>query len=141
MARRSTLLQQVGSDFRLQLQECTTSPRLQCRFIALRVAVLVQGRDSPPRIATIVISADLLREGPTTKPLATITDVVLVFGASIVVFDPDLLPDRRVQLLSDTVERALTTGTSEESGLAADYALKFDEAASGLLVIVITPRT
>ena len=52
----------------------------------------------------------------------------------------DLPPDRRVQLLSDTIEVALTTGASEEDGREAHFALLFDEAADGLFVIVITPK-
>jgi hypothetical protein len=76
----------------------------------------------------------------TTDPLAAVTDLVLVFGATVVIFDPYLPPDRRVQLLSDTIEVALTTGASEEDGREAHFASVFDEAADGLFVIVITPK-
>ena len=94
----------------------------------------------PPHIEKITLSADLFRDDTTTNPLAAVTDLVLVFGATVVIFDPSLPPDRRVQLLSDTIEIALTTGASEEDGREAHFALVFDEAANGLFVIVITPK-
>jgi hypothetical protein len=134
------VLQQVGSDFRLQLERCDPSPRFRCRFSSPHVAALVWGRADPPHIEKITLSADLFRDDTTTDPLAAVTDLVLVFGATVVIFDPYLPPDRRVQLLSDTIELALTTGASEEVGREAHFALLFDEAADGLFVIVITPK-
>ena len=134
------VLRQVGSDFRLQLERCDPSPSFQCRFSSPHVAVLIWGRADPPHIEKIILSADLFRDDATTDPLAAVTDLVLVFGATVVIFDPSLPPDRRVQLLSDTIEIALTTGASEEDGREAHFALVFDEAADGLFVIVITPN-
>ena len=134
------ILQHIGSDVRLQLEGCYTSHRVLCRFSSLRVAVRVQGRENPPRIEKIAISADLLGEEDAADALAAVTDVVLVYGATMVIFDPDLRRDRRVQLLSDTIEKALTTGPSEEDGLEAHYTTMFDEAADGQLVVVIIPR-
>ena len=133
------VLRQVGSDFRLQLERCNRSRSLQCRFSSPHVVVLVWGGADPPRIETITLSADLSRDDTTAEPLAAVTDLVLVFGATVVIFDPDLPPDRRVQLLSDTIEVALTTGASEENGRDAHFASLFNEA-DGLFVIVITPN-
>jgi len=104
------------------------------------VSVLVRGRAVPPRIETITISADILQGGATANPLAAVTDIVLVFGATTVIFDPRLTPERRVQLLSDSMELALLTDMSEEDGLDARYGLSYDQAAGGVFVIVVTPR-
>jgi hypothetical protein len=134
------VLQQVGSNFRLQLEGCDITTTLQCRFSSPHVAVLVRGRADPPHIEKITLSADLFRDDTTADPLAAVTDLVLVFGATVVVFDSRLPSDRRVQLLSDTMEMALTTGASEEDGLEAHYALVFADVADGLFLIVITPK-
>jgi len=59
----------------------------------------------------------------------------------MVIFDPDLPVRRRVQLLSDLTETALEEGGTEGEGINARYSLTFDEAASGKLMIAVTPTT
>jgi hypothetical protein len=66
---------------------------------------------------------------------------VLALGATMVIFDPDLSGARRVQLLSDLTETALEEEKSEREGIDARYSLTFDEAASGKLMIAVTPAT
>ena len=135
------VLDQVGSDLRFRLETCGAGARVECRFSSERVNVRVEGQIRPPRTRKIVIEADLFRDEPSADPLSVVNDSVLVFGATMVIFDPDLPVGRRVQLLSDLTETALEEGESEGEGINARYSLTFDEAASGKLMIAVTPTT
>ena len=135
------VLDQVGSDLRFRPETCGKDACVECRFSSERVSVRVEGQISPPRTRKIVIEADLFRDEPSADPLSVVDDSVLAFGATMVIFDPDLPVGRRVQLLSDLTETALEGGESEGEGIAARYSLTFDEAASGKLMIAVTPTT
>jgi hypothetical protein len=132
-------LMQVGSDLRFTLQSCGRGEIVECRFLSKLVTAQVQGRLQPPQIARIVIEADLLRDEAGADPVTVITDVVLALGATVVAVDPKLPADQRVQLLSDLTNTALDLGQSEASGVDAKYVATFDEAAGGLITIIIIP--
>jgi hypothetical protein len=132
-------LKQVGAEFRFEAAACATTTRLACHFSSGLVTALVTGDTTPPHINRIVIEADLMRDSPGAEPLVVLADSVLVFGASMVVFDRDLPPERRAQLASDLTVAALETGAAEGEGVAAHYWLTFDQGSSGVLVIVISP--
>ena len=134
-------LDQVGSDLRFRPEACGAGARVECRFSSESVSVWVEGRINPPRTRKIIIEADLFRDMPSADPLAVVANSVLALGATMVIFDPDLPVERRVQLLSDLTETALEGGESEGEGINARYSLTFDEAASGKLMIAVTSTT
>ena len=134
-------LGQVGSDLRFGPEACGAGARVECRFSSERVSVWVEGRINPPRTRKIIIEAELFRDMPGADPLAVVANSVLALGATMVIFDPDLPVERRVQLLSDLAATALEEGASEGEGIDARYSLTFDEAASGKLMIAVTSTT
>ena len=134
-------LDQVGSDLRFRPEACGAGARVECRFSSESVSVWVEGRINPPRTRKIIIEADLFRDMPGADPLAVVANSVLALGATMVIFDPDLPVERRVQLLSDLAATALEEGASEGEGIDARYSLTFDEAASGKLMIAVTSTT
>ena len=134
-------LDQVGSDLRFRPEACGAGARVECRFSSESVSVWVEGRINPPRTRKIIIEADLFRDMPGADPLAVVANSVLALGATMVIFDPDLPVERRVQLLSDLAATALEEGASEGEGINARYSLTFDEAATGKLMIAVTPTT
>jgi hypothetical protein len=73
------------------------------------------------------------------SPIQMVADCVLMLGATMVVVDPQLPAVRRVELLSDLITEVLDTGWSENEGVNARYTLAFDEAASGMLNMTVTP--
>jgi hypothetical protein len=135
------VLEHVGSDLRFRAEPCGPGAHVECRFSSERVSVRVEGRNSPPLTRKILIEADLFRDEPRADPHSTVADSVLAFGATMVIFDPDLSGARRVQMLSDLIETALEEEKSEGEGIDARYSLTFDEAASGKLMIAVTPAT
>ena len=132
-------LDQVGSDLRFRPEACGAGAGVECRFSSESVSV--QGRINPPRTRKIIIEADLFRDMPSADPLAVVANSVLALGATMVIFDPDLPVERRVQLLSDLAATALEEGASEGEGIDARYSLTFDQAASGKLMIAVTSTT
>ncbi len=133
------VMEQVGSEIRFQRRSCTKRFNIACRFDTERVGILVEGQSSPPRIGKVVIEADLLQDKAGAGPLQVVADCVMTLGATMVIMDPRLPAERRVQLLSELMTEVLNTGSSRDKGIDADYALVFDEAASGMLAITITP--
>jgi hypothetical protein len=134
-------LKQVGSKIRLHRNSCTESSSLECRFSSGRIIVLVQGQTHPPQTSRVAIEADLMQDEAGDSPIQMVADCVLMLGATMVVVDPQLPAVRRVQLLSDLIIEVLDTGSSENEGVNARYTLVFDEAASGMLNIMVTPLT
>lgn len=132
-------LMRVGADFRFRLESCSGNEVVECRFSARHVTALVQGGQQPPHTAKIVIESDILQEKPGADPASMITDLVLAFGATMVVFDPQLPAERRVQLLSDLTNTALSAGRSEASGRNARYSIIFDETAGGSIKVTAVP--
>lgn len=132
-------LMQVGSDLRFNLQGCGKGEILECRFSTRHVTARVRGRMQPSHVERIVLEADLLQDKAEADPVTVVTNIVLVLGATIVIVDPRLPAERRVQLLSDLTNTALDSGRSEESGMDAKYAATFDESASGLMTITVVP--
>jgi hypothetical protein len=133
------VLKEIGAEFRLEGGTCATPSRLACRFSSGSVTAVVIGDETPPHTSKIVIEADLMRDTPGAEPFVVVAESVLVLGASMVVFDRDLPPDRRARLASDLTVAALETGAGEGDGVAAHYWLTFDRDATGVLVIVIRP--
>ena len=133
------VLRQVESDLRLRIDGCWGDAWVVCRFSSARVKVAVDGSAWPRSIGKIVIEADVLRDTPDADPLAVVNDCVLAFGATVVIFDPRLSVERRVELLSDLVATAIETGASDGEGIDARYALTFDQGANGILTITVTP--
>jgi hypothetical protein len=132
-------LEEVGSDLRFSLQGCRRANSVECLFTSARVKAVVAGRITPPFTERISIEVDLLRDEPGADPISMVADVALALGATIVVFDPRALSDRRVQVL-DLIRTALDTGTSALEGVEALFAAAFDQAASGTLVVVVIPK-
>jgi hypothetical protein len=83
---------------------------------------------------------DLLRDDPGDDPRDLVAEAAAVFGATMVIFDPELTSGRRNELLSSLVEAALTTGSSGRDGIGAHYSLEYDKGADGLLVIKVVPK-
>ena len=132
-------LKQVGSDIRLHRNNCMERSSVECRFSSDRIVVLVQGQTHPPQTSRVVIEADLMQDEAGASPIQMVADCVLMLGATMMVVDPQLPAVRRVQLLSDLITEVLDTGWSENEGVNARYTLVFDEAASGMLNITVTP--
>jgi hypothetical protein len=132
-------LKQVGSEIRLHRNNCMERSSFECRFSSDRIVVLVQGQIHPPQTSRVVIEADLMQDEVGASPIQMVADCVLMLGATMVVVDPQLPAVRRVQLLSDLITEVLDTGSSENEGVNARYTLVFDEAASGMLSITVTP--
>ena len=132
-------LSQAGSEVRFHRIRCMERSRVECRFSSERIAVLVEGQASPPRTSRVSIEADLMQDKAGAGPLQMVADSVLPLGATMAVLDPALAATRRVQLLSDLMTEVLDTGRSEDEGAGARYTLVFDEAASGVLAVTVTP--
>ena len=132
-------LKQVGSDIRLHRNSCMERSSVECRYSSDRIVVLVQGQTNPPQTSRVFIEADLMQDEAGASPIQMVADCVLMLGATMVVVDPQLPAVRRVQLLSDLITEVLDTGSSENEGVNARYTLVFDEAASGMLHITVTP--
>jgi hypothetical protein len=132
-------LMQVGADLRFTLRSCGKDDNLECRFTSEHVTALVRGQAQPPRIDRIVLEADLLRDEAGADPATILTDVVLALGATVVVVDPRLPAEQRVELLSDLTNTAIDRGQSEATGMDAKYAAIFDDAAGGLIRITVVP--
>jgi hypothetical protein len=133
------VLRQVGANLRFRIEKCDSGAVIECRFTSGNVVVRVQGTEGPRRTGRVLIEADLLRDKPGAGPLVTVADCVLTLGATMVIFDPQLAAEPRARLLSELTTSALDTGKSEDNGVDARYSLVFDEAASGILSITVTP--
>jgi hypothetical protein len=133
-------LRQAGSDLQLRLAECTGISRLECRFVASRVIVVVAGRTKPPRIERVTIAADLLRDDPAVPPQEALADVFTILTATMIVFDPALQPLQRKALATLLADFFHRIGHGEGEGVDARYAVVFDEGANGLLVITVEKK-
>ena len=133
------VLKQVEASLRFRLAVCDGGTVLECRFSSGHVTVQVQGQANPPRTTRIILETDLLRDKPRASPLVTVAEAMLALGATMVVFDPTLEAESRIELLTDLSATALDSGKGEGVGVEAQYSLTFDEAASGLLRMIITP--
>lgn len=133
------VLKQAEASLRFRLVVCHGGSVLECRFSSEHVTVQVQGHANPPRTTRIILEADLLRDKPGASPLVTVVDAMRALGATMVVFDPKLEAESRIELLTDLSTTALDSHKGEGEGVEAQYALTFDEAASGLLRMTVTP--
>lgn len=134
------VFQQIGSDLRLKLDRCSAKPDLRCRFSSQRLAVVVQGQETPPQIDRIIIAADLLQDHPATMPDLVVSEALIALGATMITFDPGLQQERRDALIVALAEAVHKTGEGRGSGAAADYAVALQQAATSLLVIIVTPK-
>lgn len=132
-------LTEVGSDLRFTLERCSANDVVECKFSSKHVSVRVFGTPGPASTRTISLQADLLQEEPGADPATVITDTVLALGATVVVYDPQIKAQSRVELLSNLTNKALDQGKSEARGLDAVYSAVFDANADGILEIVVSP--
>lgn len=133
-------LEQAGSELRFRLERCGAVPQSECHYSSPRVAIIVLGGEEPTHIGRIIIAADILKDHPTTLPHVVVLDALITLAATMVIFDPDLIAERRNGVVASLAESVHSTGHGEASGIAADYGIELREAASTLLVITAMPK-
>jgi hypothetical protein len=139
-AALNDVFQRTGSDLRLELDLCSTEQQAKCRYSTRRVAVIVEATEDKSGIGMIAIAADLLRDHPATLPHIPVIDALITLTATMVVFDPDLLDDRRDGLVASLAEAVHSMGQGAGSGIAADYVIVLEQKSSALLLITMRPK-
>ncbi|WP_114949032.1 hypothetical protein [Microvirga calopogonii] len=139
----NNVLTRAGTELRLDLKRCEDAPSIRCRFSSGYVDILVEGRDQSRemQIERIIIAADILKNHPAVQPHVIVTDAFIALTATMMVFDPDLPPDRRSAMVSRLVTAVHASGHGEDSGIAADYVVDLHQGVSTWLVMNVTPKS
>ncbi len=129
-------LQQVGSNLRVRQTTCAGA---RCRFTARQVDVEVSGPAERPATERITIAATF-RQGDDAAAAGLIQDALTVLGATMVAYDPGMVPDRRAEVLLELGEAALGVGEAHLDSADVHYALSFDDVSGRLEITAATLR-
>ncbi|MEE1657884.1 hypothetical protein VB618_16915 [Microvirga sp. CF3062] len=130
-------LRQVGTDLRVRQTSCVASSR--CRFAARQVDIEVVGPPDRPGTERIMIAATF-RQGDNAAATKLVDDTLTVLGATMVVYDPGMVADRRSEVLLELGDAALTVGEAHQDSTDVHYALSFDDVSGRLEITAATLR-
>ena len=130
-------LRQAGLGLRINKRRCNAA-RTACRYATDLVDIVVRGAPNEERIEEIVFLAKVLIARDEAEAREKLANALVVLGATMAAFDPQLSEAERAQILYNLAEAALTTSTATDTGVDARYYVNFD--TEGRLGIIVIPK-